>query len=173
MNKIIWLVFAATLMVLAIGMVSAVDSVVGCTNAWTYLGNESGNNSVTTGNVCINETLYDVAPTAGVNCGIWSNCIAGASSANEYYVGYDSLGACSGNNWVIAGTTASASNGHLILDSERADTCKEYAKGSNIAGAGAVLTSSNKGPGISSFIIVGALVVLGIVAYKKGWLKKK
>ena len=60
---------------------------------------------VSAGNVCI--AGADTNPTVGVNCGVWSDCVVGETSVNEYYVGYvgDGTATCNDTDWQATGST--------------------------------------------------------------------
>jgi hypothetical protein len=118
-----------------------------CQNQYDYfsgsgncdgIGSCEGNiSNVSDGNVCINTTDYDVAPTIDVNCGTWSDCIEGNISAEEYYVGYtnDGTGMCSDANWQLTGSFWNVSSpGYNIAVTEHADTCQEI----DCAGSGII-----------------------------------
>jgi hypothetical protein len=122
----VFVLLASLMMLLGMtAIVSADDAVDGCTNAWTYHMNESGDYNVSIGNVCVDSTDYDVDPTAGVNCGTWSDCVADACSADEYYVGYlgDGTETCDATGWVSAGTTYDVADNYIIDTTEAVDTC--------------------------------------------------
>jgi surface protein len=77
--------------------------------------------NVSKGKVCIDGA--NANPTAGVYCGIWSNCYYDATSANEYYVGYNGDGnasSCSFDDnsssatWVATGTQQNATPGTVF-----------------------------------------------------------
>ena len=96
-----------------------------------HCGIAGGFNFVSAGNVCINSTAYNVNPTATVNCGVYSDCIAGNVSADEYYVGYDAhfcgLSSCLCNvtDWQPAFSLWNATPGNQISVTEQVDTCQE------------------------------------------------
>ncbi|MCK4522139.1 MAG: discoidin domain-containing protein, partial [Nanoarchaeota archaeon] len=81
--------------------------------------------NVSAGNVCSSGS--DVNPSAEINCGIWSDCITGNVSADEYYVGYVGNGTstCVDTDWQSAGTLWNTTTGYTIDTTEHADTCSE------------------------------------------------
>jgi len=119
-NKAMLLILALAIMVVSVISVSAANS---CVNAYTY-SNGSQSFNVSAGNVCINATSYDANPTATVYCGVWSNCVAGATSAPQYFVGYSGTGAatCVATGWVSAGFSKDYPYGN-ILTTVAADEC--------------------------------------------------
>jgi len=106
-NKI-WLVLIAV-MVLALSAISVNAAVTGCMDELgapsEYLYNDTGViTNVSAGNVCINETDYDVNPTAAVNCADnWANYSDGACKYTRFYVGYagDGTATCVETGWVV------------------------------------------------------------------------
>lgn len=106
----------------------------GCTNAYTRNGSDGycdGAGSldvddaslhVAAGKVCANGA--NQAPNASIKCGTWSNCVAGQSTAAEYYVGYAASGtSCVDTSWVSAGTTQTATPGLRWRNTEHVDSC--------------------------------------------------
>ncbi len=93
------------------------------------LDTDSATTYVVAGNVCYAGT--DTNPNATVNCGTWSDCVAEATSADEYYVGYAAggTGVCVATGWVAAGTTFNTNPGQTIWFTEQVDSCavKGYA----------------------------------------------
>lgn len=81
---------------------------------------------VSVGNVCYVGT--DANPNATTYCGIWSDCVAEATTADEYYVGYAAggTGVCVASGWVATGTTFTTETGQTILTTESVDTCSVY-----------------------------------------------
>jgi len=106
-NKM-WLVLIAV-MVLALSAISVNAAVTGCMDGLgapsEYFYNDTGVIlNVSAGNVCINETDYDVDPTAAVNCADnWANYTDGACEYTRYYVGYagDGTATCVAAGWVV------------------------------------------------------------------------
>jgi hypothetical protein len=86
---------------------------------------------VAVGNVCINGTIEgrNHAPTIGIHCGIWSDCVIGEVSAAEYYVGYayqvGSYVCARNDNWTATGTFQNATPGYQWDATEQVDTCSE------------------------------------------------
>ena len=85
--------------------------------------------AVSSGNICINDTDYDVAPTSVNYCGIWSNCSNNGTIAPESYVGFtnDYSGLCDPSNPVISGTHQIASVGFVFNETAFKNTCSENA----------------------------------------------
>ena len=122
MKTKMWFVGLLAVLMVYVTAQGALAAVTGCLNAYTY--NDTGNAThVSVGNVCINATLYDVNPTAAVKCGQWSNCVAGATTAPQYYVGYAASGtACVDTGWASAGS--SVDYGTIrVRTTEHVDTC--------------------------------------------------
>ena len=119
-NKFMVLFIALAMLTLTALSVSAANS---CVNAYTY-SNGSQSFNVTAGNVCINSTSYDADPTAAVNCGIWSQCVAGAFSAPQFYVGYTATGTgfCTATGWVASGLPA-VNYPYGLETTQNVDTC--------------------------------------------------
>ena len=129
MKEKIWLVLVA-MMVLALSAISVNAAVTGCMDELgapsPYLYNDTGTiTNVTAGNVCINETDYDVAPTADVNCAEWYDCVVDACSADEYYVGYagDGTSTCDNSNWTVTGGSYLVADGYIITATTESLTC--------------------------------------------------
>jgi hypothetical protein len=107
-----------------------------CANPYTYgllngfcngAGSCSASNpqNVTSGNVCINETLYDTNPTNAVNCAIWYDCVSNYTTANEYLTGYtgDNTPTCTAFDWIPTGGSLTAPNGSYINLTSQGTTC--------------------------------------------------
>lgn len=107
-----------------------------CTNAYTYaytngLCNGLGSctsavdNNVTTGNVCINSTSYDVNPTSGVNCAVWYDCVTNYTTANEYLTGYigDGTSSCTATDWQYTGNNYTTPSGYGINETSQGLNC--------------------------------------------------
>jgi hypothetical protein len=105
-----------------------------CTNAYTRQGPDGycdgggildtndASLHVAAGKVCASGA--NQAPNATLKCGTWSNCIEGASTANEYFVGYAASGtSCVDTSWVAAGTTQTATAGLRWRNTEHVDSC--------------------------------------------------
>ena len=104
----------------------------GCTNLYTRNGTtgycegdntlQKGTLHVAAGDVC-HGAGTNVAPNATYKCGTWSNCVKGATTADEYWVGYAASGtACSDTNWVAAGSTQTSTY-QAWLTTGHFDTC--------------------------------------------------
>lgn len=83
------------------------NEITGCASPYAYsVFNPNTNFTqivvVSLGNVCRNSTLYDVPPTAGVNCDVYLDCTNGTKNATYYYAGYNNT-QCTLNNWVDSG----------------------------------------------------------------------
>ena len=110
-------------------------SYTSCLNAYTRQGSNgycdgagscdtsSSLLNVSPGNVCINGN--DTNPTSSVYCSIWKDCIAGLTSAEEYYVGYAGNGTstCVDTDWVNKGTIWETPEDYEILITEHAENC--------------------------------------------------
>ena len=102
-----------------------------CSNAYT-IASQSGfcngygicdavNNSVSPGHVCV--AGDELNASASAYCGIWSDCVLHAYSANEYYAGYNSDGSCNDTDWQAAGITQSAPANFWWSASGHMDDC--------------------------------------------------
>jgi surface protein len=87
---------------------------------------------ISSGYACLNLSAYNCEwyPSAQNYCGIWSDCVAGQTTAPEYYVGYEMImaqwtGNCTSNRdiWQPTGTNWTAPSGHVINQTERAENC--------------------------------------------------
>ena len=76
------------------------------------------------GHVCLPDGT-EIQPTADNHCGIWNNCAAGNTAADQYYVGCnpDAPGTCSDWLWYPAGTNWTAPTGYRIKVTEHAENC--------------------------------------------------
>lgn len=103
-----------------------------CTNAYTRNGtsgycdgtglNATGTVHVTAGNVCVNGN--NTAVNSTLNCGTWGQCVQGATTADNYYVGYAGAGTdCSATNWVSAGTVQTAPTDYRWSATVNTATC--------------------------------------------------
>jgi hypothetical protein len=126
--------------------------------------------AVSAGNVCINSTSYDVAPNPLINCDVWSDCIAGNNSANQYYVGY-SYGTlnCDDNNWQSAGTTINYTK--TIWETEHTNICTLEPLSDYNSMTGAVIDNGTKIiVGFGAIAVLFGIVIAGIGIYY-GWNK--
>jgi hypothetical protein len=73
-------------------------------------------------------SVSDTNPTSEVNCGIWSNCVQYAASADQYYIGYagDGTSTCVDIDWQSTGSFWNVSlEGYLIDTTEKVENCSE------------------------------------------------
>jgi hypothetical protein len=104
-----------------------------CQDPWTMfkvLDNCDGNGACKTqtvnvniGNVCYNG--LNTNPSANANCGTWNNCVAGRTSANQFWVGYNNGSECIDTGWVATGGTWDATPHFMISITEHAPVCQE------------------------------------------------
>ena len=171
--------------------------VLSCTNPYTFNYNgedcggsgscapTAGDHTVNRGTVCVDAINNQVPPDEINNCGIWSDCVSGETTAQEYYVGYMDTGGgiCSSEGWVAAGTNWNAPTGYKIGVTEHADNCSVQRIPSG-GGGGAytapkaeiVTTPSPTPTGLTDNqkkgLLIGGVGVLGYLAYAKGLLGK-
>lgn len=118
---------------------------------------------VAAGKVCTVGT--NLAPNASLNCGTWSNCIAGGTTANEYFVGYAASGtSCVDTSWVVAGTTQTAITGLRWRNTEHVDSCATlgYAKTYDKSDMPKIL-ADGLGTAGAEFVDVIDLIVIALV----------
>jgi len=84
---------------------------------------------VSPGHVCINSTAIDVPPTEFIHCGIWKDCVANQSYANQYYVGYDAGYAgsnnrrCDATDWQSARSSWTVPTGFYVSQDSKGFGC--------------------------------------------------
>jgi surface protein len=117
--------------------------------------------NVSDGNICLNDTNYDVNPTIDYYCAIWKDCVSGEVSAPEYLVGYCS-GICCANDWIAIGTIWNAPK--PITVTEQAQTCQTETPNDQNSFTGAVINTGVKIiGGIGSVaIFIGVLIALAL-----------
>jgi hypothetical protein len=109
-----------------------------CINPWTIqkvLDTCDGSGACKTrilnvgeGNVCSNG--QNANPSAELHCGLpLYNCIAGKTSAYQYYLGYKADGTCIETGWQKTGSIFTANKGYLIsVTEENPLTCQQSRK---------------------------------------------
>lgn len=135
----------------------------GYCNGGGVLDTNSSTLHVAAGKVCTVGT--NLAPNASLNCGTWSNCIAGGTTANEYFVGYAASGtSCVDTSWVVAGTTQTAITGLRWRNTEHVDSCATlgYAKTYDKSDMPKIL-ADGLGTAGAEFVDVIDLIVIALV----------
>ncbi len=94
-----------------------------CNGAGVFTGNTT---PVAVGKVCMNGS--SVAPNTTYNCGTWYECIAGDTTYDSFYTGFDGIGSgCTATSWVATGTTVTLGTGQSVATTLNSSApCSEY-----------------------------------------------
>ena len=167
----------ATCSVTNVGETATYDA---CANAYTRQGPDGycdgvgaldANDAslhVAAGKVCV--AGANAAPNSTLKCGTWGNCVLGATTVPQYYVGYAASGtSCSDTAWVSAGSSLTLATGLSCKTTEHAETCptKGYAYGYTSSDFSPIIMDAfgTAGAGVVSWadLAVTLLVILFIV----------